>query len=150
MATIKVSTLSHFRGERQAANALGDCAVRAFATFFDIDYDTAREWLNKYNGGRDCVRGTKANAIGFAAENYGKLRGIEIEVKRGSGSVANFARTVDKALVIAASHATCVMNGAIYGNDDSDRIVGTDANQKVKYYLTMKVTNINLYLKGNV
>lgn len=148
---IKVSTLKGFRNERAAANANGDCAVRAFATFFDISYEVAREWINKFNH-KDCVRGTRLDALRIAAEEYGNTRGIEVTMHwaKSRVKVSKFAGQVDKAMVIASGHATTVINGVVYGNTEKVQERGDDANQYVKAYWTMKVTDINKYLQGNV
>lgn len=148
---IKVSTLKEFRTERDAANANGDCAVRAFATFFDVDYDTAREEINVLNA-KDCVRGTQFTALEAAIFRYANKRGIEITFSRPRNKVkvSRLARLVEKALVIASGHATTVMNGAIYGNTEKVMERGDDSNQYVKGYWTMQVTDINKYLQGNV
>lgn len=148
---IKVSTLKEFRSERDAANALGDCAVRAFATFFNVPYEIAREEINVLNT-KDCVRGTQFTALEGAVLRYANKRGIEVTFSRPRGNVkvSGLARLVEKALVIASGHATTVMNGAIYGNTEKVQERGDDSNQYVKGYWTMQVTDINKYLEGNV
>lgn len=149
---IRVSTSQEFRTERESANATGDCAVRAFATFFDVDYDTARAQLNRFNKSRDCVNGTNSHSLTIALEVYGESRGIKVTQhfdKRGV-KVRTLANQVEKAMIISRDHATVAMNGVLYGNLSADIRRGDDANQKVSHYYTMEVVDINKYLSGNV
>lgn len=157
MSTIKLSTIEAYRSERENANAKGDCAVRAFATFFDISYEAARTKLNEFNGSRDCVRGTLGSAIYRAALKYGSERGIEItkhSLGRRQAKVKNIVNSEDKALIIARGHATACMNGVHYGNltqEDSDsKKYRNDDNQYVVEYYTMKIFDLNKYLSGGV
>lgn len=156
MKTIKLSTIKSYRNEREAANAKGDCVVRAFAVFFDIEYSTAREWLNKFNNGRDSVRGTFTFALESALEAYAETRGIaitKVQLSRRT-RVSSVVETEEKALILAARHATACINGVHYGNLDQheadNKMYRDDANQFVKSYWTMKITDINKYLSGNV
>lgn len=149
---IKVSTKETFRKERLEANAAGDCAVRAFATFFDCDYNTARKQINLQQPNMDSVRGTQFTALQRAISVYGESRGIEIKSRAGSGTVNSLARKTEKALVVASGHATCVMNGVVFGNIKQEDLgfYKDDGNQRVVFYFTMKVVDIAKYLSGGV
>lgn len=155
MSTIKLSTIQAYREERTAANAKGDCAVRAFATFFDISYNEARVRLNEFNGSRDCVRGTLGGAIYRAGLKLGSERGIEFiqHVQRPRQSkVKHIVNSEEKALIVSRNHATTAMNGVHYGNltqEEADNKTYTnDDNQYVKVYYTMRIFDLNKYLSG--
>lgn len=157
MSTIKLSTLNAYRNERENANAKGDCAVRAFATFFDISYEAARTKLNEFNGNRDAVKGTLGTAIHRAALKYGSERGIEITkhtLGRRNSKVKHIVNSEEKALIVSRNHATACMNGVHYGNltqEESDnKTYRNDDNQYVVEYYTMRIFDLNKYLSGGV
>lgn len=152
---IKVSTIETYRKERQIIDAKGDCAVRAFATFFDIDYFTARKRLNEFNKGKECTRGTFGLAIRQAAITYGRTRGIKIthhKLERNQSKVKHIVKSETKALIVSRNHASACMNGVHYGNltqhEADNRLCPNDDNQFVREYYTMEIVDVNKYLTG--
>jgi len=157
MSTIKLSTWKAYRSDRENLNVKGDCAVRAFATFMDCSYQTAREWINKWNAGRDSINGSISFGVEKALEEYGKTRGIKItkHVLGGRQSkVKDIVNLEAKAYITARGHATACINGVHYSNltqEEADsKKYRDDANQYVKHYFTMEVVDVNLYLSGGV
>ena len=152
---IKLSTIENYRSDRERFNPKGDCAVRAFAVFFDINYNVAREWLNKFNP-RDCVNGTYSVAIEKAMHAYAETRGIEVTKHYPSRNmkVKSLVSQVEKAYISARGHATACVNGVHYSNVNQEEADSKkyrdDANQFVKSYWTMKVVDVNKYLSGGV
>lgn len=152
---IKLSTFQAYRNDRQGLNVTGDCAVRAFATFMDCSYQTAREWINKWNMGRDAINGSNVFGVEKALTEYGKTRGIKVTkhtMARNAVKVKTVVANQPKAYISARGHATACINGVHYSNltqEEADsKKYRDDANQFVRHYYTMEVEDINLYLSG--